>query len=220
MKTLSCASTRRRLQAFHDGELSIGEQIAVSAHVEWCPRCARALADVREVAAALHAVLPGRLTLSQEDAAVFTGTVVNRFKAEDAASLFARVRVMFSDMRLGYAGLGATAATIVCVVIMLTMMHFAPKERPDSLRAMMSVISTPLDCDTFDLSDSTGCRARWAERFQRANECCTTAAVQPARNALSLRTFKLFVGDDLQVVPCAWREGPALRTSANQQGMI
>jgi hypothetical protein len=177
MKTLSCASTRRRLQAFHDGELSVGEQIAVSAHVEWCPRCARALADVRDVAAALHAVLPGRLTLSQEDAAVFTGTVVNRFKAEDAASFFARVRVMFSDMRLGYAGLGATAATIVCVVIMLTMMHFAPKERPDSLRAMMSVISTPLDCDAFDLSDSTGCRARWAERFQRANEWAEQDAV-------------------------------------------
>jgi len=170
MKTLSCASTRRRLQAFHDGELSVGEQIAVGAHVEWCPRCARALADIREVAAALHAVLPGRLTLSQEDAAVFTGTVVNRFKAEDAASLFARMRVMFSDMRLGYAGLGATAATIVCVVIMLTMMHFAPQERPDSLRAMMSVISTPLDCEGLDLSDASGCRARWAERFQRANE--------------------------------------------------
>ena len=68
--------------------------------------------------------LPGRLTLSHEDAAVFTGTVVNRLKAEDAASLLARVRVMFADMRLGYAGLGATAATMVCVVIMLSMMRF------------------------------------------------------------------------------------------------
>src|SRR3954452_3881405 len=177
MKTLSCASTRRRLPAFHDGELAIGEQVAVSAHVEWCPRCARALADIREVGAALQATLPGRLRLSHDDAAVFTGTVVNRFKAEDAASLFARVRVMFSDMRLGYAGLGATMATMICVVIMLTMMHFAPKERPDSLRAMMGVISTPLDCDTFDLSDSTGCRARWAERFQRANEWAEQDAV-------------------------------------------
>ena len=48
MKTLSCASSRRLLQAFHDGELAIGDQIAVGAHVEWCPRCARALADVRD----------------------------------------------------------------------------------------------------------------------------------------------------------------------------
>jgi hypothetical protein len=177
MKTLSCASTRRRLHAFHDRELAIGEQIAVGAHVEWCTRCARALADIREVGSALQAVLPGRVRLSQEEAAVFTGTVVNRFKAEDAASFFARVRVMFSDMRLGYAGLGAAAAAITCVVITLAMMHFAPKERPDSLRAMMGVISTPLDCEAFDLSDTSGCRARWAERFQRANEWAEQDAV-------------------------------------------
>jgi hypothetical protein len=177
MKTLSCASTRRRLQALHDGELAVGEQIAVSAHIEWCPRCARGLEEIREVGSALQAVLPGRLALSREDAAAFTGTVVNRLKAEEAASLFGRVRVMFSDMRLGYAGLGATAATIVCVVIMLTMMHFAPKERPDSLRAMMGVISTSLDCEGFDFSDSNGCRARWAERFQRANEWAEQDAV-------------------------------------------
>ena len=177
MKTLSCASTRRRLQAFHDGELAVGDQIAVSAHIEWCLRCSRALEDIREVGSALQAVLPGRLTLSREDAAAFTGTVVNRLKAEDAASLFGRVRVMFSDMRLGYAGLGATVATMVCVAIVLTMMHFAPKERPDSLRAMMGVISTPLDCEGFDFSDSNGCRARWAERFQRANEWAEQDAV-------------------------------------------
>ena len=177
MKTLSCAATRRRLQAFHDRELAIGDQIAVGAHVEWCPRCARALADIRDVAAALQTVLPLRLALSHDDAAVFTGTVVNRFNAEDAASLFSRLRVMFSDMRLGYAGLGAMAATMVCVVIMLTMMHFAPKERPDSLRAMMGVIATPLDCEAFDLSDASGCRARWAERFQRANEWAEQDAV-------------------------------------------
>jgi hypothetical protein len=66
---------------------------------------------------------------------------------------------------------------MVCVVIMLTMMHFAPKERPDSLRAMMGVISTPLECETLDLSDPTGCSARWAERFQRANEWAEQDAV-------------------------------------------
>ena len=42
---------------------------------------------------------------------------------------------------------------------------------------MMGVISTPLECDTLDLSDPTGCRARWAERFQRANEWAEQDAV-------------------------------------------
>ena len=177
MRTLSCASTRRRLQAFHDRELAVPEHIAVSAHVEWCRRCTRALAEIREVGAALQSVLPGRLTLSQDDAAVFTGTVVNRLKAEDDASLFARMRVMFEDMRLGYAGLGATAATIACVVVMLGMMRFATAERPDSLRAMLTVIAAPLECEANDFSDASGCRARWAERFQRANEWAEQDAV-------------------------------------------
>jgi hypothetical protein len=177
MKTLSCASTRRRLHAYHDGELPIGEQIAVAAHVEWCSRCAGALAEIRDIGDTLQAFLPGRLTLSQEDAAVFIGTVVNRLKAEEAASLFARVRVMFSDMRLGYAGLGATAATMVCVAVALAVIAFAPPERPDSLRAMMTVISTPLECEANDFADASGCRARWAERFQRANEWAEQDAV-------------------------------------------
>jgi hypothetical protein len=177
MKTLSCASTRLRLQAYHDRELPVGEQIAVTSHVEWCQRCARALADIREIGAALEAIVPGRLTLSNDEAAAFTSTVVSRLKAEDAASLFSRVQVMFEDMRLGYAGLGAAAATTVCVVIMLTMMHFAPAERPDSLRAMIGAIATPLDCEANDLLDDSGCRARWAERFQRANEWAEEDAV-------------------------------------------
>src|SRR6185503_5065749 len=104
--------------------------------------------------------------------------VVSRLKAEDDASLFSRVRAMFEDMRLGYAGLGAAAATAVCVVIMLGMMRFATDGRPDSLAAIMSLMATPLECDSGnDLTDASGCRARWAERFQRANESAEQDAV-------------------------------------------
>ena len=180
MKTLSCAATRRRLQAFHDGELAIGEQIAVSAHVEWCTRCAAGAGRrARGRRRRCRRLLPGRLTLSQEDAAVFTGTVVNRLKAEDGASLFSRVRVMFDDMHLVYAGLGATAAAIACVVDHAgddALRH--RRNVPIRSRAMMNVISTPLDCEAVnDARDASGCRARWAERFQRANESAEQDAV-------------------------------------------
>jgi anti-sigma factor ChrR (cupin superfamily) len=171
MKALTCAATRRRLQPFHDRELAFADQIAVSAHLEWCDRCATSLADLRALRTSLHTLAPGRVPLAQEEAAVFTATVVNRLKAEDDASLFSRVRAMFEDMRLGYAGLGAAAATAVCVVIMLTMMRFATDERPDSLAAIMNVLATSLECESGnDMADASGCRARWAERFQRANE--------------------------------------------------
>jgi hypothetical protein len=178
MKALTCTATRRRLHAFHDRELAFTDQIAVSAHLEWCDRCAAALADMRAVRSTLHALAPGRVGLSHDEAAVFTATVVNRMKAEAEASLFSRIRAMFDDMRLGYAGLGAAAATVVCVVVMLGMMRFATSERPDSLAAIVTVLATPLDCETGnDLTDASGCRLRWEERRQRANEWAEQDAV-------------------------------------------
>lgn len=171
MKAWTCAATRRRLQAYHDRELAIPEQIAVGAHLEWCDRCTAALADMRRLRSALQAFAPGRPMLTGVDATVFTETVVSRLKAEQDASLLARLREMFDDMHLVYAGVGAAAATAVCVVIMLGMMRFATTDRPDSLAAVVNVLATPLECDSGnDIADGSGCRARWAERFARANE--------------------------------------------------
>jgi len=171
MKPLTCAATRRRLQAFHDRELPVTDQIAVGSHLEWCDHCAELLAELRDMRSVLQAFAPGRAALSQEEAGAFQVAVVNRARAEQEASFLVRVRGMFDDMHLVYAGLGATAATIVCVVIMLGMMRFATNERPDSLAAIVTVLATPLECESGnDLSDASGCRARWEARFQRANE--------------------------------------------------
>ena len=171
MKPLNCSATRRRLQAFHDRELAVPDQIAVSSHLEWCDACAAVLADLRAIGAALQASAPGRVAESAEESDAFRRAVLNRVKAEREASFGARVRGMFDDMHLIYAGLGATAATLVCVVIMLGMMRFASDERPDSLAAIMSVLSTPVECESGnDFIDDFGCRARFAGRFQRANE--------------------------------------------------
>ena len=144
MKPLTCAAARRRLQAFHDRELPVGEQIAVWAHLEWCGECAAALAELQLVRAALRATGAGRVALSQRrDAASFNATVVNRLKAERDASWFACLEVMFDDMHLVYAGVGAAVATMVCVIIMLGMMRFATSERPDSLAAIVTFLATP-----------------------------------------------------------------------------
>jgi len=171
MKPLTCAATRRRLQAFHDRELGIGDQIAVGSHLEWCDECAAAFADLRAIGAALQAFAPGRVAASIDESDAFQRAVLNRVKAEREASFFVRVRDAFDDMHLVYAGLGATAATLICVVIMLSMMRFASAERPDSLAAIMSVMSTPVECQSGkDFIDDFGCRARFSGRFQRANE--------------------------------------------------
>ena len=172
MKKFSCAATRRRLDAFHDRELPTADEIAVAAHLEWCAECAEASAEIRSVADALRTLAPGRLVLSNEEAAAFNTAVVTRLKAEHDASLGARVRLMFDDLRLLYVGVGATAAATVCVMIMMGMMRFATDSRPDSLAAILNVMATPFGCDasTSEIPDAMVCRARWVASFQRANE--------------------------------------------------
>ncbi len=177
MKPLTCTATRRRLHAFHDHELAMEDQIAVSAHLEWCDACAQALADLRMLGSTLQALAPGRAAAAIDESGSFQRAVLNRVKAEREVSFLARVRGMFDDMHLVYSGLGAAAATMVCVVIMLGMMRFATAERPDSLAAIMSVLSTSLGCDSItDLIDGGGC-SRWQQQFQRANESAEEDAV-------------------------------------------
>jgi hypothetical protein len=146
MKPLGCAATRRKLQAFYDRELTVEDQIAVSAHLDWCAQCAALLADLEEVGDALRAAAPGRAraaVLSREDAAALNAAIVNRAKAEHDASFRITVRRMFDDMRLVYVGLSAAAASVVCLIVVLGMMRFGISERPDSLAAMVNILATP-----------------------------------------------------------------------------
>jgi hypothetical protein len=145
MKVLNCAATRRRLDAYHDEELSISEQIAVSAHLEWCDPCAASLADRRELRDTLRRAMPGRTTLATlttEDELNLQRAVVNRIKAEERLSFGVWVQDAFADMHLVYAGLSAMAAALACVVITLGMMRVATNERPDSTAAMVRMFAT------------------------------------------------------------------------------
>jgi hypothetical protein len=179
MKALTCPAARRRLQAFHDAELAVPDQIAVEAHLDWCDECAATLRDLRMMRSTLHAIVPRSGALTNEDAAGFTAAVVNRLKAENDRSFIVRIRAAFDDMHLVYAGAGAAMATIACVLIMLGMMRFATNEqRPDSLAAIVSMLATPLECQVGnDPLDMSNCRERWVERVERANELAEQDAV-------------------------------------------
>jgi len=180
-KELTCRAVRKRLERFHHRELAVGDEIAVSAHLAWCDSCAADLADMKGVRDALLAIAPSRVPRASvigAEADRFTAVVLSRAQAEHEASLFARLRELFDDMRPVYAGFGSFGATTVCLVIMLSMMRFATSERPDSLAAMVSVLAAPHECDSGnDFTDVSGCRARWEARFQRANEDAELDAV-------------------------------------------
>ena len=125
MNTLTCAVTRRQLDAFHDEELGVSDQIAVSAHLEWCTPCAEAYADMRLVRDAVRAIVPGRQALSPEEATTIRTSVVNRVRAEHTWSLAVRLRDMFEDMHFVYAGLGSTVAMLLSVLTFAAMFHLA-----------------------------------------------------------------------------------------------
>jgi anti-sigma factor ChrR (cupin superfamily) len=143
MKALTCAAARRRLAAFHDEELAMSDQVSVSAHLEWCDRCAEEFAELRLIRAAMRAACPGRQAAADHEDVGFQAAVLGRLKAEETVSVQSQMRAMFADLHLVYAGLGAAVAAVLCVVVMLSTMRAASADEPDSLAAMLRTLVPP-----------------------------------------------------------------------------
>ncbi len=141
MTPMVCSAVQRRLSACHDGELPIDEQIAVEAHLRECGECGAEAEAIRTIGEALR----GRATLMQppssRDLAALHADVMSRVRAEHDESIAMQVVRVFDDMRLSFAALGATAATLASILIMTGIFYFGPRsERPDSLAAMMETL--------------------------------------------------------------------------------
>jgi hypothetical protein len=143
MKVLICEEARPLLEEYHDDELPVGDQIAVRAHLEWCDECSEVFTDLRLMRGMVRALAPGQALRDQEDRITFQAGVISRARAEERVSWHARVREVLDDMHIVYAGIGAAAATVFCVLVLMSMMRFATRERPDSLAAIVSLLATP-----------------------------------------------------------------------------
>jgi len=140
MTVLSCSVVRHMLPAFHDNELAVEERVAMQGHLHGCTECQDELQTYYEVGAAV------RLAAARAPREEWTGLqsgVISRMRAEQHESWTAQVSRMFDDMHLVWIGLAATAATILCGAIVLSMLRFASPEREDSLRAMITIVSAP-----------------------------------------------------------------------------
>ena len=139
----SCADVRERLEALYDGEVPFAERLAIQNHLTECVACsleADALAGLgstlRHLAAEVGehaAVVP--LRLSEQ--------VVEQLGVEEQLSMHAQVVALFQDMHLVWAGIGATVATLVCLVGSASVLHAANQERPDSLAGVISLLANP-----------------------------------------------------------------------------
>jgi hypothetical protein len=144
MTLLTCAAVRRRLQAFYDRELAVGDLISIEGHLNDCPPCTRDLRELRDVGDAL------RLAAARAPSDDWTGlrsSVISRMRAEAHESWTARTGRAFDDLHLVWIGLASTVATIVCAGAVLSMLHFASPEREDSLAAVIAVMAAPSGSD-------------------------------------------------------------------------
>ena len=142
MRILSCASVRRRLDRWHDGELAPSEQYAVEHHLSGCPPCAAEARAISELGNLMREVAVSR-ALAADDVLGLRAAILARRKAEAEVSLTARLGELFQDMHLVWAGLSATAATAVCVGLLAGMAYLSPPERADSLSGLLGAMAEP-----------------------------------------------------------------------------
>ena len=129
MMARACREVRRQLSAFHDGELPVGDQIAIQAHLRECPACA---ADVRELEELGSCLRAGALAaeVRREEFEGLPSTVISRMKAEDAESISGWTGWVFEDLHLAWAALGATGATVASVAVIYLISWFAISPPP------------------------------------------------------------------------------------------
>jgi hypothetical protein len=142
MRALGCRGVRRRLAAFHDGELSIADRSSVQRHLSACRRCSLELHHMAVIGSAVRAAAEcGRH--EADDLSGLRAGIVGRMEAERQTSWSSSLRDMFDDMHLVWAGLGATAFTAACVGVLMGLFHFGTAERPDSIAAIMDALASP-----------------------------------------------------------------------------
>jgi Putative zinc-finger len=141
MHVLPCARVREELMAYHDGELDMETQVLIHGHLQECVACrleAGAIADLGDALRTMAGSVPGR---AAGDTGRITAAVIERIRVEQQLSFAARVRYLFEDMHLVWAGLGATVAMLICIFASAGVLQAASQERPDSLAGIISTIA-------------------------------------------------------------------------------
>jgi hypothetical protein len=142
MKPIACAAVRRRLSAFHDGELSVKDRLAVASHLRTCASCALDVRGLQAIGDTLRAEAQVRAA-ETPDFEALGSAVLGRIQAERETSIPAQVIRMFEDMHLVWAGLSATAATVTCAALLFAIWFLSPPERADSISGLLSAMAAP-----------------------------------------------------------------------------
>jgi len=138
-----CATVVDRLEAFHDGELTIDERVAIQNHLGECVSCNLTAQELAALTAGFRDLASQTAEADTTDTSRVTAHVIESLRVEETLSIRAQVAEWFQDMHLVWAGLGATMATMICVVGSASVLHAANQERPNSMARAISVLASP-----------------------------------------------------------------------------
>ncbi len=149
MLTWTCERVQNELSAFYDEELPVADRIAISDHLEACAACRLEAEDLELIGATLQAgarveevaVMPG-LSRLQTD-------VLERWDAEEKASLGQTIRDLFDDARRTSACIGVSVVASLCLAMSAFLLAQSPIRHPESLKAALTLSSRARTTDIY-----------------------------------------------------------------------
>jgi hypothetical protein len=136
----TCRRARRALEAFHDGELPVADQVAVQAHLSLCASCAAERSRLAGFGMSMRQAMSDPML---EDAQTVGRRVLVTLPVIRELSWRRQLASMFEDMHLVWAAMGASAATLVCVAAALGLMRLTLREKPASMKAILVAMADP-----------------------------------------------------------------------------
>ncbi len=140
IQRMSCDAVRDALDAFHDGELPLEEQLLIREHLDGCVACRLEHDALTALRGGLRAMPGDRLDAPPES---WTAAVLEQVKVERQLSWHTWLLGVFDDMHLVWPALGATAAVLVCLLASAEVMQATNDQRPDSLAGVIGYLASP-----------------------------------------------------------------------------
>lgn len=138
-----CVDVREHLEAFYDGELPLEHRIAIQNHLGECVTCSLAAEELMAMGATLREFAAQVADRTSDEPVRMSARVIERLRVEEQFSMKAQVMSLFQDMHLVWAGLGATMATMICVIGSASVLHAANQQQPGSFANVISILANP-----------------------------------------------------------------------------
>ena len=183
----SCTGYRERLEALHDGELPLDEQLALQEHLAHCAGCAYEFQSLERLRLGFHDIPPALGTRQAAPPESFAGNLLEQVRVERQLSWAAWLAGVFDDMHLVWPAIGATVAVLVCLVASAGVMHATAVQRPDSLAGIIDYLASPgsnvnpARLDTFTMVPRRHAAADWPLAGEDAVLALSTVVTREGR---------------------------------------